>query len=98
MTELPMSLETIPIWEAPHSFARDGQRVFSYGLLLPQLRLVNDDEGRAQLAARWGELEVGQLHLDMVRPLSGLPLELRKAAEDLGARDVAEQSRLLGGI
>lgn len=60
-----MTLEEVPIWEAPHRFSAEvgeaRRRVFSYGLLLPELRSVRHADGRAYLASRWGDLEVDEL-------------------------------------
>ena len=58
-------LEEAPIWEAPHRFTADvGQArrpVFSYGLLLPEIRSLGEPHGRAYLASRWGDVEVDEL-------------------------------------
>ena len=37
-------------------------RVFSYGLLLPEVELIFDADGRERLTSRWGRHEVEELH------------------------------------
>lgn len=54
-------LTELAIWDAPHDFAHAGHREFSYGLLLPDLHGLTDEEGRARLRSRWGEVEVEEL-------------------------------------
>jgi hypothetical protein len=61
MPAQPLSMETLPAWNAPHAFGWEGERVFSFGLLLPEIGLLASDAGRARLASRWGTIEVLEL-------------------------------------
>ena len=71
MTITPMSLvEPIPVWDDPHSFGWLGQRVFSYGLLLPELHRLRDDEERPRLFARWGEVQIEELRSQLLPQLT----------------------------
>lgn len=92
-------METVPIWDTPHAFPWMGRRVFSSGLLLPDIAIdpLDEPETRARLASRWGHLEVEQLSNEIApadamgnRTTSALirirefGRELHKAADERG--------------
>lgn len=67
-----MTVEELPVWEAPHGFdlwqphlqTRFGgarTRIFSYGLLLPQLAGLSEPDGARRVAERWGLRELVDL-------------------------------------
>jgi hypothetical protein len=71
MRQASVDLQPVAIWDAPHSFAREGSRVFSYGLLLPEADRVRIHDARERLASRWGKVEVEELARNLVPAARG---------------------------
>lgn len=84
-------MDEVAIWETPHSFASKGRHVFSYGLLLGQLRTILEPDGRERLAERWGDAEVATL-ADRIAPPA-------VAAPSIGPEvTVRDTSLRIGGV
>jgi hypothetical protein len=101
MRDEPLSiLSTIPVWEDPHSFAWQSEtgveRVFSYGLLLPEVDRLQNPIVRARLATRWGVVEVDELLGKLVPPLppSAELAALEELQPGMVVRDVSTITRL----